>query len=180
VPRELNDYKFLRAFMVADELQHHRRKNATPFYVRDKETCNTCHMNGSSALFDVSAKNGTLATHRWAAANTAIPTFYKWKDQLDAVSRFLEDDKLGVDIFAIRRKAAGGGAEELIAPLNHSSFTIGKGDRLTAEVVITNKNIGHSFPPELRDFYEAYVEFVVTDDSGKILYQSGFIKPDAI
>ena len=84
----------------------------------------------------------------------------------------------GVDIFAIRRKPAGGGAEELIAPLNHSNYTIAKGDRLTAEVVITNKNIGHSFPPELRDFYEAYVEFVVSDDSGKVVYQSGFIKPD--
>jgi tetratricopeptide (TPR) repeat protein len=181
VPRELNDYKFLRAFMVADELQQSSfsKESPHPFYVRDKETCNTCHMKREAApLFDVSAKNGTLTSHRWATANTAIPTYYKWKDQLDAVSRFLEDDKLGVDIFAIRRKAAGGGAEELIAPLNHSSFTIGKGDRLTAEVVITNKNIGHSFPPELRDFYEAYVEFVVSDDSGKVLYQSGFIKPD--
>jgi Flp pilus assembly protein TadD len=181
VPRELNDYKFLRAFMVADELQQSSfsKESPHPFYVRDKETCNTCHMKREAApLFDVSAKNGTLTSHRWATANTAIPTYYKWKDQLDAVSRFLEDDKLGVDIFAIRRKAAAGGAEELIAPLNHSSYTIGKGDRLTAEVVITNKNIGHSFPPELRDFYEAYVEFVVSDDGGKILYQSGFIKPD--
>ena len=181
VPRELNDYKFLRAFMVADELQQSSfsKESPHPFYVRDKETCNTCHMKREAApLFDVSAKNGTLVSHRWATANTAIPTFYKWKDQLDAVSRFLEDDKLGVDIFAIRRKPAGGGAEELIAPLNHSSYTIARGDRLTAEVVITNKNIGHSFPPELRDFYEAYVEFVVSDDSGKVVYQSGFIKPD--
>lgn len=181
VPRELNDYKFLRAFMVADELQQSSfsKESPHPFYVRDKETCNTCHMKREAApLFDVSAKNGTLVSHRWASANTAIPTFYKWKDQLDAVSRFLEDDKLGVDIFAIRRKPAGGGAEELIAPLNHSNYTIAKGDRLTAEVVITNKNIGHSFPPELRDFYEAYVEFVVSDDSGKVVYQSGFIKPD--
>jgi len=181
VPRELNDYKFLRAFMVADELQQSSfsKESPHPFYVRDKETCNTCHMKREAApLFDVSAKNGTLVSHRWATANTAIPTYYKWKDQLDAVSRFLEDDKLGVDIFAIRRKPAGGGAEELIAPLNHSSYTIARGDRLTAEVVITNKNIGHSFPPELRDFYEAYVEFVVSDDSGKVVYQSGFIKPD--
>ena len=181
VPRELNDYKFLRAFMVADELQQSSfsKESPHPFYVRDKETCNTCHMKREAApLFDVSAKNGTLVSHRWAAANTAIPTYYKWQDQLDAVSKFLADDKLGVDIFAIRRKPAGGGAEELIAPLNHSSYTISKGDRLTAEVVITNKNIGHSFPPELRDFYEAYVEFVVSDDGGKILYQSGFIKPD--
>jgi len=181
VPRELNDYKFLRAFMVADELQQSSfsKESPHPFYVRDKETCNTCHMKREAApLFDVSAKQGMLASHRWAAANTAIPTYYKWKDQLDSVTKFLEDDKLGIDIFAIRRKPPGVSAEEFIAPLNRSSFTINGGDRIVAEVVITNKNIGHSFPPELRDFYEAYVEFTVADDSGKILYRSGFIKPD--
>src|SRR5207253_3321991 len=88
------------------------------------------------------------------------------------------DDKLAVDIFAIRREPRGRGREEFIAPVNRSSFIIAAGDRLTAEVVITNKNIGHSFPPELRDFYEAFVEFVVSDDTGKPLYSSGFIKPN--
>jgi hypothetical protein len=129
-------------------------------------------------LFDVSAKKGLLASHRWAAANTAIPTFYKWPQQLEAVTKFLEDDKVGVDIFAIRRKSPGVSAEEFIAPVNRSSFKIAPGDRLTAEVVISNKNIGHSFPPELRDFYEAYVELVVSDDAGEMLYHSGFIKPN--
>src|SRR5438270_3897134 len=144
VPKELNDYKFLRAFMVADELQQSSfsKESPHPFYVRDKETCNSCHMKREAApLFDVSAKNGTLVSHRWAAANTAIPTFYKWRDQLDAVNRFLSDDKLGVDIFAIRRRPAGGSTEELIAPVNRSDFKISGGDRLTVEVVITNKNI---------------------------------------
>jgi hypothetical protein len=181
VPHELNDYKFLRAFMVADELQQSSfsKESPHPFYVRDKETCNSCHMKREPApLFDVSAKKGTLLSHRWAAANTAIPVFYKWKDQLDAVTKFLEADALGIDIFAIRRKPAGAGAEEFIAPVNRSSFKIAGGDRLTAEAVITNKNIGHSFPPELRDFYEAFVEFIVSDDGGKPLFRSGFIKPD--
>lgn len=181
VPRELNDYKFLRAFMVADELQmsSFSKESPHPFYVRDKETCNSCHMKREPApLFDVSAKEGKLATHRWAAANTAIPYFYKWPEQLDAVVKFLENDALGIDIFAIRRKPSGAGDEEFIAPLNRSNFTLHGGDRITADVVITNKNIGHSFPPELRDFYEAYIEFTVTDASGKTLYRSGFIKPD--
>jgi Tfp pilus assembly protein PilF len=181
VPRELNDYKFLRAFMVADELQQSSfsKESPHPFYVRDKETCNSCHMKKEPApLFDVSAKQGKLATHRWAAANTAIPYFYKWPEQLEAVTKFLENDALGVDIFAIRRKPAGVSREEFIAPVNRGNFMITPGDRLTADVVITNKNIGHSFPPELRDFYEAYVEFTVSNDAGKTLYRSGFIKPD--
>ncbi|HKP36210.1 MAG TPA: tetratricopeptide repeat protein [Pyrinomonadaceae bacterium] len=178
VPRELNDYKFLRAFMVADELQmsSFSKESPHPYYTRDKETCNSCHMKREPApLFDVSAKEGKLATHRWAAANTAIPYFYKWPEQLDAVTKFLENDALGIDIFAIRRKPAAD-AEKFIAPVNRNSFAIAAGDQITADVVITNKNIGHSFPPELRDFYEAYVEFAVIDGSGKVLYQSGFIK----
>jgi Tfp pilus assembly protein PilF len=180
VPHELNDYKFLRAFMVADELQmsSFSKESPHPFYVRDKETCNSCHMKKEPApLFDVSAKEGKLTSHRWAAANTAIPTYYKWPEQLDAVTRFLEDDKLGVDIFAIRRKSTGRD-EELIAPVNRNGFVINPGDRITADVVIANKNIGHSFPPELRDFYEGFVEFVVSDASGNPIYRSGFIKPN--
>ncbi len=181
VPRELNDYKFLRAFSVGDEYQmsSFSKESPHPYYVRDKETCNSCHMKREAApLFDVSAKEGQLASHRWAAANTAIPVFYKWPEQLDAVTKFLQNDAVGIDIFALRRRSQGTGQEQFIAPLNKSSFSIGSADRITAEVVITNKNIGHSFPPELRDFYEAFVEFVVTDEKGKTLYQSGFIKPN--
>ncbi|MBA2527522.1 MAG: tetratricopeptide repeat protein [Pyrinomonadaceae bacterium] len=181
VPRELNDYKFLRAFAVADEYQmsSFSKESPHPYYTRDKETCNSCHMKRESApLFDVSAKEGKLASHRWAAANTAIPVFYKWPEQLDAVTKFLENDAVGIDIFSLKLKSPGVSAEEFIAPLNRSTFTIKAADRITAEVVVTNKNIGHSFPPELRDFYEAYVEFIVSDDSGKTLYHSGFIKPN--
>ncbi|MDQ3174664.1 MAG: tetratricopeptide repeat protein [Acidobacteriota bacterium] len=181
VPRELNDYKFLRAFAVADEYQmsSFSKESPHPYYTRDKETCNSCHMKREPApLFDVSAKEGKLATHRWAAANTAIPYFYKWPEQLEAVTEFLENDALGIDIFSLKLKSSGVSAEEFVAPLNRSSFTVKAADRITAEVVVTNKNIGHSFPPELRDFYEAYVEFVVMDDTGKTLYQSGFIKPN--
>lgn len=181
VPHELNDYKFLRAFAVYDEYQQSSfsKQSPHPFYTRDKESCSSCHMQRVPApLSDVSSKKGTIVGHRWPAANTAVPAFFNYKDQLEAVTRFLENDALGIDIFAVRRKVAGAENEELIAPLNRSQFNIKAGDRLTADVVITNKNIGHSFPPELRDFYEAYVEFTVKDAADKTIYSSGFIKPD--
>lgn len=182
VPKELNDYKFLRAFAVADELQQSSfsKESPHPFYIRNKETCNTCHMKVEpTKFFDVSAKqDGVIANHRFASANTAIPTFYGYKEQLEEVTKFLQDDKLGVDIFALSILSEGKTKEKLVAPMNRKDFKIKGGDRLTADVVITNKNIGHSFPPELRDFYEAYVEFSVGDENGKILYKSGFIQPD--
>lgn len=181
VPKELNDYKFLRAFAVADELQQSSfsKESPHPFYVRNKETCNSCHMQKvESKNFDVSAKNGTITSHRWAAANTAIPHFFGYKEQLEEVTKFLKDDKMGVDIFALHLREKGKSKEKLIAPVNRKDFKIEAGDTLTADVVVTNKNIGHSFPPELRDFYEAYIEFTVTDETGKPIFKSGFIKPD--
>ncbi len=181
VPKELNDYKFLRAFAVADELQQSSfsKESPHPFYVRNKETCNSCHMQKvESKNFDVSAKEGKITSHRWAAANTAIPHFFGYKEQLEEVTKFLKDDKMGVDIFALHIQQDGKSKEKLVAPVNRRDFKIRSGDTLTADVIVTNKNIGHSFPPELRDFYEAYVEFTVADESGKAIYKSGFIKPD--
>jgi tetratricopeptide (TPR) repeat protein len=180
VPRELNDYKFLRAFAVGDELQmsSFSKESPHPFYVRNKETCNTCHMvKEPTKYFDASAKNGTIASHRWASANTAIPAFYGYTEQLEAVKKFLNDDKMGVDIFALHRLNTGK-KESIIAPINRQTFTIKESETYIADVVVTNKNIGHSFPPELRDFYEAYIEFTVADAKDKVLYKSGFIKPN--
>lgn len=182
VPKELNDYKFLRAFAVYDEFQmsSFSKQSPHPFYERNQESCQSCHMKRDAApLFDVSAKDGMVTSHRWAAANTAIPYFYNWTEQLQAVTKNLETDVLGVDIFALHRQnARGKTAEDFIAPVNRRNFKIDANDRIIADVVITNKNIGHSFAPELRDFYEPYVEFTVSDEAGKIFYNSGFIKPN--
>jgi tetratricopeptide (TPR) repeat protein len=174
------NYKFLRAFAVGDELQtsSFSKESPHPFYVRNKETCNTCHMvKEPTKYFDASVKNGTIASHRWASANTAIPSFYGYKDQLEAVQKFLNDDKMGVDIFALSRISASK-KPELIAPINRQTFSLKEKETFIADVVVTNKNIGHSFPPELRDFYEAFIEFTVSDASDKVIYKSGFIKPN--
>ena len=180
VPQELNDYKFIRAFAVSDELQQSSfsKESPHPFYVRNKETCNTCHMaDAPTKYFDVSAKDGMIASHRWASANTAIPSFYNYTEQLDAVEKSLQNDVMGIDIFALHVQSEGKSKEKLVAPVNRKDFKLKEGDVLTADVIVTNKNIGHSFPPELRDFYEAYVEFTVADANDKVLYKSGYIKP---
>jgi hypothetical protein len=56
----------------ADELQQSSfsKESPHPFYVREKETCNSCHMQKTeSKYFDVSAKDETITSHRWAAAS---------------------------------------------------------------------------------------------------------------
>lgn len=181
VPKELNDYKFMRAFMVGDEFQKSSFSKETPhpFYTREKQTCNSCHLTKTPAKnFDVSAKDGVVSSHRFAAANTAIPMVYGFKEQFEEVVKFMQDDRLAIDIFALHRQAKRSRKTKLIAPVDRKNFKVNSGDKLIADVVITNKNIGHSFPPELRDFYEAYVEFEVSNSEGKTLFKSGYFGPD--
>jgi tetratricopeptide (TPR) repeat protein len=49
-----------------------------------------------------------------------------------------------------------------------------------AYVVVQNKNIGHSLVPEVRDLYEAWVQFTVKNAAGATMYESGFLKPDGM
>jgi tetratricopeptide (TPR) repeat protein len=61
----------------------------------------------------------------------------------------------------------------LIAPLGSQAFSIVPGDYVRVDVVVRNKQIGHSLVPEVRDFYECWLEFKATDAAGGTIYDSG-------
>ena len=87
---------------------------------------------------------------------------------------YLKAQKLNVDLFALRIN----NSPDLVAPLGSTSFTLKPADTVQATVVIQNKGIGHTLIPEQRDMYQAWVEFEVTDSTGKVINHSGFLKPD--
>jgi tetratricopeptide (TPR) repeat protein len=177
LPRMLNDYKWIRAFSVYDEWQQTSwaRQSPLPFYQKDVDTgCQSCHMPRTPAVNDYT-KDHQIASHRWPGANTAIPFFYGYDEQLKLTEAYLKDT-LSLDIFALSKMESG--KEHLIAPLDRQNFTLLAGETVTVGVVIQNKKIGHNLVPEQRDFYECWVEFIATDTNGKELFHSGFIKPD--
>lgn len=180
LPNELNDYKFIRAFTVFDEWQNSKfsKRNPLNFYSADFTTCQGCHMKRAPTILrDYGAKNGTFASHRWLAGNTAVPFYYGFDQQLQKTIEFLQSGNyLNVDLFGIKKE----GAPDMIAPLGTLPFHLAPNDIVEALVVIQNKNIGHSLIPEVRDLYEAWVEFVVKDATGKECYHSGFLKPDGM
>jgi len=186
LPSPLNDYKFLRAFTAYDEWQQSKfsQRNPLTFYNADFTTCQGCHMKrNANALPDYGAKNGTFASHRWLAGNTAVPFYYGFDEQLKKTIEFLRaGNYLNVDIFALEKTggADNAGDKRLIAPLGKVPYSLAPNDTVAAYVVIQNKNIGHSLVPEVRDLYEAWVEFSVKDDKGAEIYHSGFIKPDGM
>jgi tetratricopeptide (TPR) repeat protein len=220
LPRQIENYKWRRSFSVYDEWQmsSHSNESPLPFYKRRRNTCQSCHMGRETAAADLAAKEGTIASHRWPASNTALPHFYGFKDQLQRVTDFLKADHLGIDIFTLKKGAAyptqregtdlitlrkgaaglkvGEGFatinsinaalypgyqkpdDSVIAPIDKSTFYLDAGETVTLGVVISNKSVGHLFPTELRDFFEPWVEFKVQDASDRIVFHSGFLKPD--
>jgi len=178
LPNPLNDYKFIRAFTVYDEWQNSKFSNRNPltFYTAGFTTCQDCHMQRSSlTLKDDGAKHNTFASHRWPAGNTAVPFYYGFDEQLQKTVEFLKSGMyLNVDLFGIQKAGDGG----MIAPLGSTGFRLEPGETVQMMVVIQNKNIGHSLVPEVRDLYEPWVEFQVTDGGGTEIYHSGFLKPD--
>jgi tetratricopeptide (TPR) repeat protein len=188
IPAALDDYKFLRAFTVYDEWQgaSFTRQSPLPFYRKDAvSTCQTCHMAREAMTGDSDdpgAKEGKLASHRWLGGNSLIPAYYKYDEQAEKLANFLKhgpDGKgvLNVDIFALERENAPAD-KTLIAPLGVTMFPVLAGETYIADVVVQNKGIAHSLIPEQRDFYESWIDFKVKDASGKVLAESGFIRPD--
>ena len=179
-PPTLNNYKHIRGFSAYDEWQQSgaSHESILPFYRREQRTdCRACHMPKVESHNDLAAKEGKIASHRWLGANTAAPLFYGQSAQAQATEEFLKAGVLEVDIFALRRD----GANEPIAPLKLAGgdqTSLKPGAVVIAEVVVSNRNAAHSFPPEVRDLYEAWVEFQVLDASGKKVFHSGYLKPD--
>ena len=183
LPRQLNDYKWQRAISLYDEWQNSSfaKQSPLPFYVKDSvSTCETCHMQREAIkLPDPGAKNGQLASHRWLGANTIVPKYYGYDEQADRIVKFLQTDIFNVDLFAIEHGGQSGEAPVVSAPLGLVSYTVAPGELLTADVVIQNKGIAHSYVPEQRDMYESWVDFAVKDNTGKTLFESGFLKPNS-
>src|SRR5688572_32795122 len=63
---------------------------------------------------------------------------------------------------------------------NVNPLLLKRGEELTAEVVVANRQAAHSFAPEVRDLYEIWVAFDAVADQGTPLMRSGFIKPDGM
>jgi Tfp pilus assembly protein PilF len=178
LPNPLNGYKFLRAFTPYDEWQNSKFSQRTPltFYKTDVQYCQNCHMpRVIPTQKEDGAKKGTFAAHRWLAGNTATPYYFGFDEQLAKTTEFLKSGMyLNVDFFGVRKPKT----DEVFAPLGSTPFTISPNEVIEPIVVVQNKNIGHSLVPEVRDLFEAWVEFSVKDATGKTIYHSGFLNPD--
>ena len=130
LPKQLNHYKWQRAFAVYDEWQQasFSKQSPLPFYVKDKVSkCQDCHMESEPiTMRDFGSEPGKIATHRWVGANTLMAKYYGYDQQLEKTIAFLRNKVLNVDIFGIERNG-----HAIVAPLGNAAFTVEPGDALT-------------------------------------------------
>ncbi|HEV8374732.1 MAG TPA: tetratricopeptide repeat protein, partial [Candidatus Polarisedimenticolia bacterium] len=104
----VNSYRWFRGFNDYDNWQASAAsgQGARSFYYPPQpSTCVTCHMPLVPSKDLGRHDDGLVHSHRFPAANTALPVANKDAEQLKAVTDFLTDRRLTVDIFAVTEAA---------------------------------------------------------------------------
>ena len=128
----VNDYRWFRGFNDYDNWQASgiSGEGARSFYYPPKsQKCADCHMPLVAAV-DPASRDGKVHSHRFPAANTALPYVNQDAEQLKVTQDFLRDGQVTVDIFGLVRageiqapqKRVGASEEQRAA----STFAVGE------------------------------------------------------
>ena len=104
----VNNYRWLRGFNTYDNWQASGVSGfgaRSFYYPPEPRNCLDCHMP-RVASDDAANKDGYVASHRFAAANTALPIANQDEEQLEAVISFLTARQVTVDIFGMTEARA--------------------------------------------------------------------------
>lgn len=172
----VNDYRWIRGQNDYDAWHNSgfaRNNPATWYEPPAVKTCQDCHMAPEAARHgDVSAKGGVVRSHRFLAVNTALPAIRGDQDTIQRIEDFLRDDKLRIDLFALRREDG-----TLIYPLDRQMPSVQPGEVLQVDVVVRNLGVGHTFPGGTNDSNEGWIDFSARVE-GVEAFRSGAVQPN--
>lgn len=165
----VNNFRWVRGFNDYDQWQKSgvSHQGALSFYYPDTaQKCVDCHMPLVDSK-DAGNIDGKVHSHRFPAANTALPYVNKHEEQLQAVIDFLQNDVITLDLFANGK------------PIPKEGVQVARGEKPLIEVVVRTRGVGHQFPAGTIDAFDIWVELKVTDGNGKIVFWNGSIaEPD--
>jgi tetratricopeptide (TPR) repeat protein len=143
----VNNYRWLRGFDDYDNWQASgvSGQGARSFYYPDKSSaCADCHMP-LVASTDAGNRDGKIHSHRFAAANTAVPTVEQDHEQLEATEKFLQSGFITVDIFAVSPVDATRGQTSMMRRSEtvqaNSTFAVGEEAEQSAPAVVREVGI---------------------------------------
>jgi tetratricopeptide (TPR) repeat protein len=131
----VNDYRWIRGFNDYDSWQNSgvSGQSARAFYYpKQSKKCADCHMPLVPSK-DAGNINGFVHSHRFPGANTALPFVNQDEEQLRVVTEFLQNDQVGVDIFALSETAEADPDAPVVVPGSGEprlASTFAEGDEL--------------------------------------------------
>src|SRR5579864_600349 len=206
----VNHYRWFRGFDEYDNWQASGVSGfgARSFYYPPKsQGCADCHMPLQKSA-DAGNLDGLIHSHRFPAANTALPVANQDPQQLKFEEDFLKNKVLSVDIFALSSakpmesklllpqnelSSLSGSGEEMetkivqastgpvapvTAPLNRVQPVVRRGDAVRVDVVVRTRTVGHAFPGGTVDAFDAWLELKGTDERGQTIFWSGKVDDD--
>lgn len=141
--------------------------------------CRECHMplqpstdpgRGDDLDYNRSPDDGRHRSHRFLGANQFIPTALKLpgaEEHVALTGKWLRGE---IEIPEIAAKWRHGAAVplQLLVP-----GEVRPGAPVAIQAKVTNSKVGHDFPTGPLDIIQAWVEVSVTDQDGRLVYQSG-------
>ena len=161
----VNNFRWVRGFNDYDQWQKSgvSHQGALSFYYPETaKKCVDCHMPLVDST-DAANINGKVHNHRFPAANTALPFVNQHPDQLKAVTEFLQDEVVTLDLFADG------------APIPSDGSSIARNGDTRIDVVVRTRNVGHRFPAGTIDAFDIWLEVKATDENGKVVFWNGRI-----
>lgn len=187
VDETVNGYRWLRLFDDHQAWAPDNDANESRIrYLWQSPGCLDCHMPRVASR-DAGGDGGSVRSHRFAGANTALPAVRGDRGgqvdraQLQAVTDFLRDSRLTIDLFAMTHGSPAGSppapragfSEEVWGPLDRIPATVRRGESNRLDVVVRSRGVGHRFPGGKGDLGEVWLEVKAVDDKGNVIFWSG-------
>lgn len=159
------------------------------------ESCISCHMPEVDST-DPAATNGKVRSHTFRALTPVVSAIGAVAPPADSLRHYSRDQKLFVDIFALRRKSGkdklatepGGAGEQggnatgyvpaaMYAPVDDVGVHLRPGELVAIDVLVVALDIPHAFPAGAPGAVQAWVEVQVRDENDHLLYATA--SPDS-
>lgn len=172
--RPVNDYRWLRGQDEYDNWHNSgvaHNAGRTFYLPQTVNRCQDCHMPLVDApLGDLAATDGKIRSHRFLAANTALPWLRDDRKMLEQTERFLQDKRIRLFVGGV---AGADGVPVSLADGEAHAVEIDNG-HLQIQVVVRNLRVGHTFPGGTNDSNQAWIELSAPGGN----YKAGVIGDD--
>ncbi len=160
---------------------HYSGRNDKGFNKDNVKLCRDCHMPLVDSDDPSAGPDGKVRSHRFIAANTAIPWLDGDVEQFELTRDWLKGRKLLMTIFEPRDKNASRNmafVDNEIYRLSEPAPYVTMGQEVDLKVMLTNAGAGHGFPNGPLDIYESWLEVKVVDGQNSVIFWSGKVADD--